>query len=147
MKFKEERFHDVYSEMKPLLEKHYLEIAHYQDIPLNVAESQYRQLQDMGVLKTFTARDEENALVGYALFFVKHNMHYYTSLQAVQDVLYIDKDRRGFGVKFIQWCDEQLRLAGVQAVYHHVKEKHNFGKLLNRIGYDLVDLIYAKRLD
>ena len=53
----------------------------------------------------------------------------------------------GAGERFIRYCDEQLRAQGVQAVYHHVKAKQSFGPTLTRQGYELVDLIYAKRLD
>jgi N-acetylglutamate synthase-like GNAT family acetyltransferase len=53
----------------------------------------------------------------------------------------------GAGPDLIRYCDEQLRADGCQAVYHHVKAAHNFGPLLKRMGYELVDLIYAKRLD
>lgn len=99
------------------------------------------------MLNVFTARHEEtNALTGYAIFFVKHNLHYSTSLQAIQDVLYIDQKQRGFGAKFILWCDQELKKLGVQAVYHHVKTKHDFGPLLKRIGYEHIDQIWGRLL-
>jgi hypothetical protein len=101
----------------------------------------------MGTLRTFTARDADGVLTGYCVFFVRHNIHYASSLQASQDVIYIDPERRGFGAEFILWCDQQLKEEGVQAVYHHVKQAHNFGPLLERFGYECVDLIYARRLD
>lgn len=87
-------------------------------------------------------------LVGYALFFVRSNPHYKSSVQAVQDVIYLAPGvRGGTGYKFIAWCDAQLAAEGVQAVYQHVKAAHDFGRLLERQGYELVDFIYAKRLD
>lgn len=102
----------------------------------------------MGNLRVYSARSgEKNLLVGYAVFFVRHNMHYADSLQATQDILFVQKEFRGRGGEFIAWCDYQLKKEGVQAVYQHVKAKHNFGKLLERMGYELVDLIYTKRLD
>lgn len=136
-------------ELKPLLEKHYLEIAHYQDIPLNPNFDQYLKLEEIGMLRCFTCRSDDGKLLGYAIFFVKHNLHYQSSLQAVQDIIFIDPSCRnaGFGAKFITFCDDKLKAESVQAVYHHVKEAHNFGPLLERIGYKLVDLIYARRLD
>lgn len=135
-------------EMLPILERHYLEIAAFQDIPLKPDFVQYLEIERLGRLRCFTARDM-GELVGYAVFFVAHNPHYSTSLQATQDVIYLEKSRRGlgFGKGFINWCDSQLRDEGVQAVYHHVKEKHNFGGMLESLDYKLVDLIYARRLD
>lgn len=148
MKFKREpASEDLFSEAWPLLEAHYKEIAHFQDIELNPDFETYLNVDKLGALRTFTARDESGELLGYAVFFVRANIHYKASLQAVQDVIYIDKDRRGFGHKFILWCDKELAREGVQVVYHHVKFEHNFGAMLERIGYSLVDLIYTKRLD
>jgi hypothetical protein len=51
------------------------------------------------------------------------------------------------GGRFIKWCDEQLRAEGVAVVYHHIKAAHNFGPMLERFGYELVDLIYSRRLN
>ena len=131
----------------PLLEKHWSEIAHFKDVKLDPDWEQYERLEQAGVLRVFVARDHAGIMVGYAVYFVRHNPHYRQSLQALQDILFIDPTRRGFGAKFILWCDEQLRSEGVQATYHHVKAKHNFGAMLERLGYQLVDLIYARRLD
>lgn len=147
MKFKREEFRLVYEEMRPLLEKHWEEIAHYKDIPLNVDEESYNNLDRMQAIRIFTSRDVEGVLCGYAVFFVKHNIHYKDSIQAVQDVIFIHPEKRGFGRDFIAWCDNQLKAEGVQAVYHHIKQAKNWGPMLEKQGYELVDLIYAKRLD
>lgn len=140
---------NLFKEMMPLLTRHYNEIAHYQDIPLRPNFARYMEIERVGVLRAFTARDEDNKLAGYAAFFVQPNLHYSTSIQAVQDVIYIERSARGagFGKEFIEWCDAQLKAEGCQVVYHHVKDKHNFGPMLEKIGYKLVDLIYARRLD
>ena len=138
---------DVIPDIKPLVAKHYEEIAHYKDIPLSVTWDAYLEAEKLGALRVFTARDPSGVLIGYSIYFIKHNIHYNTSLQAVQDVLYVDSARRGFGMRLIKWCDEQLAAEGVQAVYHHMKVKHDFGPLLERLGYELVDLVYGRRLD
>jgi len=97
----------------------------------------------------FTARDDEK-LMGYNVFFVANNAHYKDSLQATQDILYLAPEYRGkmTGVRFIRWCDNELEDLGVEVVYQHVKARPelNFGPMLERIGYELVDLIYTKRL-
>lgn len=147
LKFQREKAsQEFFAEALPLLTKHYLEISANQDIALEPDYEKYAQLDELDMLRVYTARDE-NALLGYAVFFIHQNLHYKSSKQALQDVLYIDKDRRGFGAKFILWCDKQLKADACQVVYHHVKAKHNFGPMLERLGYGLVDLIYSKRLD
>ncbi len=136
-------------EVGPLLRAHWVEIAHYPDIPLDPDFNSYRALEAQGNLRVFTARDALAGmeLVGYACFIVRANIHYRTSLQAVQDVLYIRPDRRGFGRDFISWCDEELRKDGVQVVYHHVKLAHDWGRLLERLGYERIETIWGRRLD
>lgn len=145
--FKRDSLRECWDELLPLFKLHYEEIAHYKDIPLDPDSEMYFKLEDMGMFKTFTVRDQNMKIIGYAGYFIKHNIHYKTSLQATQDVLFIDPKNRGKGFKFISWCDEQLRNDGVQVVSHHVKAAHNFGKLLERIGYELQDLIFTRRLD
>lgn len=141
----------LWDEALPLLVAHWREIAHYQDIPLDPDQAIYQSAADAGILRCYTVRrdaSDRGELMGYAIFFVRPNPHYCSSLQAVQDVLYISPSARGTtGYRFIRWCDEQLRAEGVQAVYHHVKAAHNFGRMLERLGYECVDLIYARRLD
>lgn len=147
MHYQREMAHDVFKEMLPLLSRHKDEIAHYKDIEFEPDEEFYLQSERAGILRVYTVRTPERKLIGYGVFFLKNNPHYKSSKQAVQDVIFIDKDYRGIGSSFIDFCDEQLKSERAQAVYHHVKSAHNWGPMLERKGYELVDLIYARRLD
>lgn len=158
MKFQREALTTaLHDEMRPLLDAHWQEISHYLDIPLDPDPSVYEAVQANGALRVYTVRDERGVdvnqnhsrLIGYAIFFVRHNAHYKSSLQASQDILFLHPDFRGgfVGYRFIEWCDDQLREEGVQVVYHHVKQKHNFGPMLEHMNYELIDLIYGRRLD
>lgn len=145
---KESATPEFIEEIKPLLQKHWQEIAHFKDIPLDPAWDDYLTLDKLGMLRVYTARLNAS-LIGYCIFIVRRNPLYKTSLQASQDILFIDPAHRnqGFGRSFIDWCDSMLKLEGVQVSYQHVKEAHNFGPLLESLGYELVDLIYLRRLD
>lgn len=134
-------------ELFPLLELHYREIAVDQDIPLTPDFAKYTQLEALGRLRVYTARDDDRLLWGYAIYFVGPNMHYQTSLQAVQDVLFMHPGRRGVGGRLIRFADDELAKDGVQKVFHHVKLAHDFGPLLKRQGYEPIEAIYARRLD
>lgn len=137
-------------EILPLLTQHKEEIAHYSDIKLNPNWAFYKQAQENKLLRIYTMRDQDKALVGYNIFFVNFNPHYVDSLQAKNDIVYLRPDLRAgrLGLKFIGWCDERLKAEGVQVVYHHVKKVHNFGPALEKMfGYELIDLIYGRRLD
>jgi GNAT superfamily N-acetyltransferase len=150
MKFQRETLTEaILDEAMPLLEMHYKEIAHYLDIPLVPDRAQYLKMEELGSLRLFTIRDDAGTFHGYAVYFVRHNIHYSTSKQAVQDILFLNPEHRKgrVGYRFIAWCDEQLKLEGVQVVYHHVKTAHNFGPMLERMGYQAIDIIYGRRLD
>lgn len=147
MTFREEKIADSLEEAKPLLAKHWKEIAHYQDIPLDPDYEIYIKMESIGVLRAFTCRDVDSKMIGYAVFLIKPHMHYKTCLMAYQDIIYIEPSRRGVGGFFMRWLDEQLKTLGVQVVSQHVKSAHNFGPILERMGYELQDLIYTKRLD
>lgn len=134
-------------EMFPLLKQHWTEIAHYPDIELNVDWPAYYLMQEKGILRVYTAREQNGNLIGYSAFIIRFNPHYAQSKNALQDVIFIDPSKRGFGKRFIAWCDEQLKQEDVQLVFHHVKQAHNWGPMLESMDYELVDLIYAKRLD
>lgn len=146
MKFSEETVSVVFEEGMDLLFQHYKEVSAFQDIALEPDIKQYHAAEAAGAIKTFTVR-EEGELVGYAAFFIQSNAHYKSSLQAVQDVIFIRKDKRGHGYKFIDYCDQQLKEHGCQVVYHHVKFSHDWSPMLERLGYQAVDKVLARRLD
>ncbi len=135
------------AELFPLFKLHYDEISANHDIALDPDVPKYVAAEQINMLRVFVAREESGLAIGYAFFFLNFNMHYKGSYQAIQDVIFINPKKRGIGSKFIDWCDRQLQAEKVQVVYHHIKAAHNFGPLLERKGYKLVDLIYSKRLD
>ena len=139
---------DVWDSLQPMLREHWAEIAHYQDIPLHPDRQRYEMLEASGALRVFVATLGGNT-VGYAVFVVQPNAHYSTSLQAVQDVLYLAPEyrRAGIGRALIEACDDALRAEGVQVVMHHVKLAHDFGPLLASLGYEPIETIHARRLD
>lgn len=146
MNFARETLDTCLNEAKPLLIDHWKEIAQYDDILLDVDTERYYNLERSGFLRIYTAR-KDGLLVGYAVFVVNTHPHYKNSLQAMQDIIFIHPSHRGTGGKFILWCDRQLKDEGVQVVFHHIKAKHDWGKMLERFGYELIDKIYGRRLD
>ena len=146
--FARETVAGIWEEAQPLFAAHWREIAHYPDIPFAPDREMYVQLDESGLLRVFTVR-LDGQLAGYNAFFVKPHPHYSGSLQAAQDVLFLHPDCRnaGIGIRFIDWCDGELAAEGVQVVTQHLKAAHNHGPLLERLGYELMDLIYTRRLD
>ena len=145
--FQTERITDSFlAELVPLFKAHWKEVAHYEDIPLDPDLDKYRLFDKLGVLRIYTAR-LAGALIGYSIFIVQPHPHYQGSIYANNDIIFISPERRGFGRKFIAWCDDELRKDGVRVVAHHVKAAHNWTPMLFRMGYELQDLICTRRLD
>lgn len=136
------------SGIEALLQSHYLEIAHFPDIPLDVDWSKYEAAEARGTLRAFIAR-VNGEMVGYMALLVDFNPHYKGSLQAVQDVLYIEPRWRGgwLAYRLLHYAHLALLAEGVQVIYQHIKAAHDHSRLLHKLDYQLVDLIFAKRLD
>ena len=148
MKFAEEIItEELLKEVKPLLEKHWQEIAHYKDIELNPNYEIYLAAQKSGVIRSYSMRDGDGLLIGYAVYFVRPNLHYKQCLTATEDIIFVDPEKRGYGMFLIKWCDEQLKLLGVQIVTHHIKFDHDWSVHLERMGYEKTDMQLCKRLD
>ena len=134
------------SALKMLAKLHYKEVAPYDDIPLDVNWGRLIRLEKAGILKFYAMKDGA-IILGYAMFTVGTSTEYQTSLQASLTNIFIHPQWRGRGFRFISWCDAQLKNLGVQVVYHHVKSKNDYGVLLKRLGYDIMNIEYSKRLD
>ena len=149
--FQQEPFsYKLAAEIEPLLRRHWDEIAHYKDIPLDVDWSAYAAAALQGMLRIYTMRDvDASQLVGYAVYVVKPHLHYRGSMQAMQDVLYLVPEHRnaGGGGALIAFADQLLAQDGVKVVYHHVKLAHNFGPLLARLGYEPIETVWGRRLE
>jgi len=136
---------ELCNELLPLLYQHDTEVSHFKDIILVPDFEKYFAIAEHGGLRAFTVR-ENKVLVGYAIFYVNFHNHYSCSLQAVQDALFILPEHRGEGEEFIKWCDSELKLDGVEVVYHHVKLSHDYSPALLRQGYEQIEKVYARRL-
>jgi GNAT superfamily N-acetyltransferase len=144
--FQREIAHEVIAEIAPLLARHWEEIAHFKDIPLNPDFDAYRRMEDAGLLRVFTAR-LDGELIGYAVFFTVRNLHY-SYLQAHQDLLFLAPEHRNGRIGFclLKYSDEVLQQEGVRVISHHVKVAHDFGPLLRRLGYELIEHNWFKQV-
>ena len=137
---------DLFTEIKPLIQKHYQEISLYQDILLEPNLPMYKVMDENKYARIYTAR-AQSKLVGYQLFCVGRHSHF-DVLCAHQDSLYLTKEyRKGMiGYNFLKWCDEQLRQDGVKIIQQSVSINHDFSPLLCRLGYEPHDVLYVRRL-
>ena len=135
-------------EMRPLWDQHNAEIPQL-GLAIDPDVSMYSKLSKVLSLRIFTARvgsGWESTLVGYQIFFVMRHPHRKYNLEASQDMIWLDPEvRKGMvGAKFIRWADEQLEKEGVKAIHRQISAQKDFGHLLERRGYRLMDLTYAR---
>lgn len=148
MDYQQEFLEQVEKDILVLIDLHYKEIALNQSkVKLNPDWALYAALEAEGKLKIFTARDA-GVLVGYFVVVVGVNMHYKDHLFACNDIIYLHKDyRRGFaGVKLIKFAKACLTEDGVSVLTINTKVHQPFDKLLERLGFNLIERVYSSYL-
>tara|TARA_R110000851_G_scaffold46429_1_gene112906 strand:+ start:1680 stop:2138 length:459 start_codon:yes stop_codon:yes gene_type:complete len=148
MNYQQEFLDQVENDILFLIDLHYKEIALNQDkIKLNPDWEVYRALEDQGKLKVFTARDNDT-LVGYFVVVVGVNIHYKDHTFACNDVIYLHKDyRKGFaGIKLIKFAKKCLTEDGVSVLTINTKVHQPFDKVLERLGFKLIERVYSSYL-
>jgi len=133
-------------EIQPLFDKHWAEIAMFPDkIKLDVNWEKYYELQEIGVLRAFTARCD-GKLIGYSVFFVLPHIHYQKDVFAMNDILYIDPDyRKGRnGVGLILYSEKKLKEEGVSVIKIDTKFSNKVGELCSLMGYTKAEVSYMK---
>jgi len=148
IEYSEEAFTtELISKVASMIVEHHHEVSSFKSLKIKPSFDLYSSLYENGFLKIYCIK-YEGEIVGYNVFFVRKH-HHFDMMHAVQDLIYLQKRFRGrlIGYRFIKWCDERLKELGVDVVYSHVNSEHNFGRMLERQGYQLIDYVYAKRLN
>lgn len=149
IEFSVESFDDVYSEMFPLLEQHYVEIAHNKEkIVLDPDVDKYRALCAAGVLHIVTARID-GEIAGYFVSFIAPHIHYKQTVIAQNDVLYVSPKHRGtlLAAKMFKYAESRLKALGVDGIVLHMKVAAPFEKFAERLGYNKFEYNYIKYLE
>ena len=144
--FKEEQFADVIDDIKPLLEKHWEEVALDKEvIKLNPDYDMYKKLCALELMRIITAR-ADGQLVGYCIVTVKHHLHYKDSLTAVNDIFFIDPAHRegSTGIKLFKSVEAILKGYGVQRLVMNTKTHRDVGVLFERMGYKETERVFTK---
>jgi hypothetical protein len=107
----------------------------------------YMEANNKGILRVYTAR-RDGVLKGYAAFIVHDSSQYAGTITATQDTIFLEKDeRRGFaGSRFIRFCEDDLRDAGVHLIVQTATFQRDFGVVLERMGYIPTAILYERRL-
>lgn len=149
MKFARETFEQAHAEIAALLPAHHDELAMFKDeIPLDPNWPGYQGAAASGALRIYTARTDDDALVGYAVFQVLERHAHYAHRWAINDVLWIAPEHRNVGVGFSLFnsFERDLHEGGPIVIVIETKEHAPaLAALCQARGYDLIGPVFGKR--
>ena len=147
MIYQHENYGNVREEIKPLIIKHWEEIALNQDIiELNPDWDAYGELDRSGLLRVFTVRNKVESLVGYFVVIVSRSLHYKDHVFANNDIIFVLPEyRKGTtGIKLIDFAERELEAEGIRALNINTKDHQSFDAILQRRGYQMIERVYSK---
>lgn len=124
--------------------------------PLDIDWPAYLMQERAGFYRGVSAR-KSTKLIGYNGYFIRPPLRHKSSLWAINDALYLDKDARAglLGLKLLTESHKLLKTAGVKWVSQTdmavensttAKPRASFGDLLTRIGYRPMGRSYLLKL-
>lgn len=144
--------------IEDMLALHWEEIELNQEtVPLAINWSAYRDLERRGILKTLLMLIG-GRLIGYSVFFVQPTLHHMSTRWAVNDILYLEPERRKglAGARLVRGAEPMLAELGVEMVIYTVKMTGNLrsnrrdgsvGELLKKLGYSPYEATFTKPLN
>lgn len=115
--------------------------------PLDMDWERYAELQHHNKLILVTAR-EDMKLVGFVMYFIIDHLHHKGLRMGICDILAVHVDHRGkrIGRLLVQAGIELLKARDVKAVIHNSRTVYDVDPLFPKLGFELVEHSYMKRL-
>tara|TARA_R110002167_G_scaffold284302_1_gene489455 strand:- start:3332 stop:3784 length:453 start_codon:yes stop_codon:yes gene_type:complete len=146
--YQQEFLSQVEEDIKPLLEKDWLEIEHNKSVKtLDPDWDAYYNIESSNMLRIFTARDNIK-LVGYFVVLLIPSLHNKGLVQGVVDIIYLDKEyRKGFtGYKLFKFSEKCLREDNIKVIHVTTTEVNPIDPILDRLGYSKIETKFEKVL-
>lgn len=137
---------NVKEDIVPLLDKHWAETEPNQDtIPLDPDWNEYALLDQMGILRIFTARQGRD-LIGYCVVMMSKSIHHKDHLFASTDVIYVKPEFRKSttGAELIKFAEAHCKENGASLMTLNMKVDFPFDGLMQRMGFNLLERVYHK---
>lgn len=137
-----------YELVKHLLPRHYEEVAKFKDISAIKPDlPRYEAADQAGRFIALVAKVGPDIL-GYSANFLNTNAHYSDLAFCQNDVLYVVPEaRKGrVGLSLIRETVRRAQAAGSQLMLWHAKDGTPLNALLPRLGYEILDVIWAKKI-
>jgi len=149
LSFALERLHDIQPEVNQLWALHYAETEGYRGAPMIPQLDQFYRMEDAGMWRQFTARDDvDGHLVGH-LGYMVHVGRHTGVLTATEDFFYLRKEYRGGynALRLLRFAIGRLKAEGCKQIGMSSKMTNDIEPLLKRVGFDLVAKFYTMAVD
>ena len=145
-KYSKELVVDCVDEFIPLVVEHWEEIAVNKDkVLLNPDIQKYIDLNEMGILDVYTARDG-GKLIGYFVTMKSPHLHYQDHVFAMNDIIYVDPAYRKSTVAYrlVKFAEADLKAQGVSVLMINMKVHAPFDRFLEGLGFSNTERVYTK---
>jgi GNAT superfamily N-acetyltransferase len=149
MEYRQEFLSSVVEDIQPLLQSDWDEIEHQKDRrPLDPDWDAYADFESQGLFKIFTAR-HEGALVGYVSCFLHPDLHSKGLTSASFEILFVDKAHRNgvVGPKLIKFAENCVKQDGADFCFISTTGRNSATKLMQRLGYSVIETKLEKALN
>jgi hypothetical protein len=144
-----EEWRDFYPEAKPIMQRHWEEIALDKDrVKVSWNDHKYREMADNGILHVLAVRCEFK-LVGYYLAFILPHLHYMEAgSMAFTDIYYILPEFRNAAssIEMFIEAEKTLRAKGCVKAYISSKIHKDLTPLFIYLGWKPSDVVCTKML-
>lgn len=133
-------------EIKPILTKHWEEIAMYRDkVEFKPDYDAYLAMEKIGAIHVVVVRDGVR-IIGYYISFIYTHPHYKENKFAQNDILFIHPDYRGGTVAYrmFKFAEKELKKIGCSVNLIHMKTKFPFERLCQKLGMEKQEITYSK---
>ena len=137
----------IIEEMGPLLDAHFMDTEKDRYAGVDGDWLAYQNLQDRGMFYFYTLR-VDGVLAGYVGYLLSPSLHHKAVLGALCDLIYVAPIFRGkmFASKMMRIAEKDMKELGAQEIMQSVKVAHDFGPILERLGYEMIEHVYSKRI-
>lgn len=138
----------IFRELAPMLQEHMDEINKvYHVDKIEPSWQVYKRLFEMGRLVCVTARLEhdEKEIVGYTTTIVTKHLHY-NILVGHNDIIFLKPEFRGHGRDLVKFTMKALKNRNIEYFSLAMKPHLDFSPMLKRMGYELFETHYIRRL-
>lgn len=136
---------ECFEEIQKLFENHYEELSVTKQYKLNPDYDVY--LQNSGRIRVILCKDDE-AIIGYIVFFVAPHLHYKDCLMAIEDIYYLKPEyRKGtVGIKMFKYAEKHLKSLGINLIKYSTKTHLDNTKLFEYLGCKFIEKVFIKEI-